>query len=299
VETFFRRAATASAFLLSFMVAAPELAAAEPCQLVSKKTGKTFMMFETLRYKNKPDLLDYCLEPMKIWYGNAFWPDGTPSKKDLDLGLPNRDLVEEVAGRALDYGPITLFDIEHWPLEDEAYVETAVENYLTVTDWVKQASPAEQKFGFYGMVPIRDYHRALDGPDHPDYREWQAENDRISAFADAVDILFPSLYTFYNEPEDWLVYAKAQIDESRRLAPDKPVIGFIWPVYHQSNKWLGGDPIEPEFWRLQLDFLHEHADGLIIWTHSAVKSVDFADVPPWWETTLEFLEENFECRACS
>ena len=196
-------------------------------------------------------------------------------------------------------GTVTVFDIEHWPLEDETYAQAAVDNYVTVTDWFKQATPPDQQFGFYGMVPIRDYFRAIKGESHPEYQEWQAENDRIAPFAAAVDILFPSIYTFYNDPDDWVTYAKAQIDESRRIAPDKPVLAFIWPVYHPSNKLRGGKPLQADFWRRQLEFLHEHADGIVIWTHSNTKKIDFADIPPWWEATVQFLRENFECRACS
>ena len=294
------RVAKSGMFLFAMLLAIPEAAlATEPCQLISKTTGKTFMMFESLRYRNKPDLLGHCLKPIKIWYGQAFWPDGSPSKKDWDLSLPQRDLVEEVARLSLSYGTITVFDIEHWPLEDETYAQAAVDNYVTVTDWFKQLTPPDQQFGFYGMVPIRDYFRAIKGESHPEYQEWQAENDRLVSFAAAVDILFPSIYTFYNDPDGWVTYAKAQIDESRRIAPDKPVLAFIWPVYHPSNKLHGGEPLQPDFWRLQLEFLHEHADGIVIWTHSNTKKIDFTDIPPWWEATVQFLRENFECRACS
>ncbi|MEM7043370.1 MAG: hypothetical protein AAF543_11220 [Pseudomonadota bacterium] len=286
--------------LLAVLMAASETARAEEtCQLVRKSTGEPFMMYEVIRYRNTPERLGYCLQPMKIWYGREFWPDGTPSRKAMDLGLPKRDLVQTVAKRSLSYGPVSVFDIEHWPLEDEDYADAAVDNYVTITDWFREVTPQGQQFGFYGMVPIRDYFRAIEGKDHGEYKEWQAENDRLTPFADAVDILFPSLYTFYDKPEEWLIYAKAQIDESRRLADGKSVVAFVWPTYHQSNRRRGGDPIEPDFWRLQLDFLEEHADGAIIWTHSAVKKIDFADIPPWWDATVQFLDERFECRDCS
>jgi hypothetical protein len=300
VQKLLWRAAKASALFMAMVLATPEiLVAAEPCQLVNKKTGKTFMMFEVLRYQNKPDLLDQCLKPLKIWYGHEFWPDGTPSRKDFDLSLPQRDLVEEVARLSPSYGPITVFDIEHWPLKDETFAQASVDNYVTVAEWFRKVAPPDQQFGYYGMVPIRDYSRALKGEGHADFQEWQAENDRLAPFAAAVDILFPSIYTFYNDPDDWMIYAKAQIDESRRIASGKPVVAFIWPVYHPSNRLRGGDPLEQDFWQLQLEFLTEHADGLVIWTHSDTKTIDFADIPPWWDVTQQFLKDDFECLACS
>ncbi len=284
---------------LVFLATGSSAAATEPCRLIDKETGKTFRIFEIFGYRNKPDLLTRCVEPVKIWYGKTFWPEGTPRKKDMDLDLPERSLVENAALNSGRYGPITVLDIEHWPIEDETLAQAAVDNYITVLDWFRKAAPKEQAVGYYSMLPIRDYWRALKGPESSKYRSWQEQNDRLAPLAEAVDIVFPSIYTFYDDRDGWLVYAKAQIDESRRLAPDKPVYAFLWPEYHPSNKWRGGDPIDPDYWRIQLDFLREHADGVIIWTIDDTKAIDFAEIPPWWDETVRFIEESFDCKGCT
>lgn len=295
---FSRSAGIGLALLATLTCVTPEDAsAAEECRLIDKDTGETFRVFEQVRYRNTPDLLPHCIEPLKIWYSKTFWPDGAPSDDDFDLGLPDRDLVEAAAVSSPEHGPLTVIDIEHWPVHDAVFAQDAVDNYVTVTNWFKKAAPT-QKVGFYSMVPIRDYWRAIRDKDHRKYKAWQEENDRLGPFANAVDILFPSLYTFYDEPEDWLLYAKAQIDESRRIAPEKPIFAYLWPVYHSSNNFIGDSDIEPDFWRMQLDFVRKHADGVVIWTRSDVRATDFGDIPPWWDETVRFLKESFECRGC-
>ena len=275
------------------------VSAGEGCQLTDKTSGKTFRMFESIRYRNKPDLFTYCVKPIKIWYDRTFWPEGAPNKRLKDLNLPQRGLVEDAAVDSDSFGAVTVLDIEHWPTKDSTLAQAAVDNYITVLDWFRKAASETQIVGYYSMVPIRDYWRALEGPASDDYQDWQKENDRLAPLAEAVDIVFPSIYTFYEDRNGWLAYAKAQIDESRRLAPDKPVYVFLWPEYHPSNDWRKGDPIEPDYWRVQLDFAREHADGAVIWTLSSTKKVDFTDIPPWWNETARFIKESFACRGCS
>jgi hypothetical protein len=277
----------------------PGPVAANDCQLTDKESGKTFRVFEIFGYRNPPDLRPLCVEPLKIWYSSQFWPDGVPRKDDFDLDLPDRGRVERAAMRSPEFGDITVLDIEHWPLEDETFAQAAVDNHITVLDWFRKSAPPDQQVGYYSMVPIRDYWRAIKGEDHGKYQDWQEENDRLEPLAEAVDIIFPSLYTFYDDREGWKAYAKAQIEESRRIAPDKLVYAFLWPEYHSSNDERRGEPIEPDYWREQLELLREHADGVAIWTISRTKAIDFADIPPWWDETVRFIEENFDCEGCS
>lgn len=274
-------------------------AVAEECQLADKASGKPFRVFEIMGYRNKPDLGTHCVERLKIWYGREFWPSGAPHKRDFDLDLPERRRVENAALKSPEYGKITVIDIEHWPIEDPTFAQAAVDNHVTVLDWFRKSAPEDQVVGYYSMLPIRDYWRAIKGKDHWKYQAWQEENDRLGPLADAVDIVFPSIYTFYEDQDGWLTYAKAQIDESRRLAPDKPVYAFLWPEYHPSNDERAGEPLEAGYWRVQLDFLRQHADGVIIWTIDDTKAIDFEDIPSWWDETVKFIEEGFDCTGCS
>lgn len=186
------RLAAATSALLFAVVLSSGLAGeakAEECQLVDKADGDTFKVFQIMGYRNIPDLGTHCVERLKIWYGHEFWPEGVPRKDDFDLGLPDRGRVERVATRSPEFGDITVLDIEHWPLEDDTFAQAAVDNYITVLDWFRKSAPADQDVGYYSMLPIRDYWRALKGEEHPKYKDWQEENDRLVELAGAVDII--------------------------------------------------------------------------------------------------------------
>ena len=73
------------------------------------------------------------------------------------------------------------------------------------------------------MLPIRNYWAPVRG-DSAAISDWQAENRRLQRLADAVDIIFPSLYTFYDDPAGWVTYAVANIKEARSYG--KPVYAF-------------------------------------------------------------------------
>lgn len=244
-----------------------------------------FRLFENMGYREgRPDLLKrYGIEHIGIWYGGSMWPGGTPGHGDFSL--PSRVTIEGLAKRQSS-GHCVL-DIEHWPVDGgESEMSSSMENYLTVLDWYKSASGSDKSVGYYGVVPIRDYWSVLRGRDGA----WKKKNDRLRPLADAVDALYPSVYTFYDDREGWVRYAEAQIAEARRVGgSSKPVYAFLWPEYHPSNKDMKGRPIEPEYWRLQLETMRGVADGVVIWTLNRAKDVAFREIPPWWQSTVEFI----------
>lgn len=143
------------------------------------------------------------------------------------------------------------------------------------------------KIGYYGFPPIRDYWRAIKGDQRGGYQVWMAENMKLKPIADQVDILFPSVYTFYADQNGWRKYAIAQIHEAYRVGGGKPVIVFLWPRFHNSNKLLKGTFLSADYWRLQLETARQYADGLVIWDGSKEKwREDF----PWWGVTKDFMQ---------
>jgi len=63
---------------------------------------------------------------------------------------------------------------------------------------------------------------------------------------------------------------------------------FLWPEYHIGNIWLRGKNIPGRFWRHELEFCRERADGIVIWG-GWQKQWD-ADAP-WWKETQDFLRQ--------
>ncbi|MDO9084545.1 MAG: hypothetical protein Q7U56_14825, partial [Humidesulfovibrio sp.] len=99
-----------------------------------------------------------------------------------------------------------------------------------------------------------------------------------------VDIIFPSLYTFYDDPAGWKKYAIATIQEAKRYG--KPVYPFLWYQYHDSNKLLGGKPIPAAIWRMQLETCLKYADGVVIW--GGYKEL-WSEEAAWWQETKTFM----------
>lgn len=242
-----------------------------------------FLVFDGTLYQSKPDLARHGVLPVHIIYAGDFWDPNA----DRDL-LPEQSRVINLAERAQSADSLTVIDIEHWPTRSrDGAVEESIAKYREVLRMFRSAEP-QLRLGYYGVPPIRDYWRAIEGQQSNAYAEWQIENDKLRILAQDVDVLFPSIYTFYEDREGWKNYAIAQIAEARRYATGKPVYAFIWPEYHGSNKLLGGTNIEAEYWALQLETLRQHADGIVIW---GGWQQEWDEDAPWWRETKSFVSK--------
>lgn len=271
------RIALALLFAATLAIVTPARAADTGC----------FRIFDATGYKNKPDLERYGIQVASVIYTTQhYWPN----RQTLEQ-LPPKTLVESTVRRrvAADRSPpLVIIDLEHWPnVGDDSVVADTQSKYVTLAQWTK-ASAAGSAVGYYGVAPLRDYWRAIKDPASSEYRKWQAENDRFKELATTVDVLAPSLYTFYDDVEGWKRYAAENIKEARRLAPDKPIYPFIWPQYHESNRKLGSRYVPATYWLQQLQTLASLADGAIIWAPPGW----WDDSAPWWLATRSFIETS-------
>ena len=244
---------------------------------------------------------------MKVSYSDVFArrDDGS-----IDYSRLDESRVRQRAREAADAGVPWVIDIEHWPIDirhdDPAAVAETMAKFVQLIDWAKSERPDVQ-LGFYMMGPMREYTLPVNIDnlreylvDHPEfdadgarmaaymveYAEWQAANDFLRPLIERVDFVVPSLYTFYNAPDDWVAYAEANIAEARRYG--KPVVPFIWPLYHNSNQDYGGQQIGPDFWRLQLDTIRELCDSVVVWggTNMVVTGSE-----GWYQATTLFIQD--------
>lgn len=253
--------------------------------------NENFKVFDATLYKNKPDLTPYGIEPATVIYGQFFWKN----KKASDT-LPDKADVTKLALANKDKTTIQILDIEHWKLRGSDYdVNKNLNKYLQVLRWYKETA-GNNIVGYYGLPVGRDYWRAIKSENAKEYIEWRNENSKVIPLADEVDASFPSLYTFYNDPEKWVKYAIENIKEARRLNPGKPVYPFLWPKFHDSNFLLKGKDVPAGFWRLQLDTLKNHADGVVIWggwdTVKTNKPFNWDKNAKWWSVTQQFINEH-------
>jgi hypothetical protein len=245
-----------------------------------------FPVFDATGFAQKPDLRQYGLKPIIVVYPNFMWegnkvPDAT--------SLPDSSRISAFAQLAIQSTRLLVVDIEHWPLVgNPATVAESINKYKTVIHWFKPPT-SSLSVGLYGVLPMRDYWRAIQDKSSPGYTAWQKENDSVASIAPLVDVMFPSVYTFYQDRNGWQKYAVAQIQEARRLGGGKPVYVFLWPQYHPSNEKLANTFLAGDYWRLELETARKYADGIVIWCCSNSQTWD--DKAPWWLETQSFLKE--------
>lgn len=269
---------------------------------------KPFIVIDSISYKGKPrpapGMKDYT-----IFYGAHLWPKNI-RKKEKRPTLPPSD--ERIAGLVKNITAVkspVIYDIEHWPLDirnniskvadddidtaDNKSVDASIKKMIHIINCSRKANPSV-KYGYYACVPLRDYWAPVHNkPGSMD--AWKKANDYLKPLADSVDVICPSIYTFFNKPSDWVKYAKANIAEAKRLANGKPVYVYLWPKYHVSNGKLKKKFIDGDFWKLQLETVYNSGvDGIIIWDSWRVTASPEDKIwnpeRAWWKETVKFLE---------
>jgi hypothetical protein len=251
---------------------------------------KPFSVFDGTLYSNKPDLSVYGIRPITVVYAGNFGPDWY---KEADR-LPDFQAVQAVAREAHQKGYGVVLDIEHWPLNGSPdVVRDNLRKYMTVLDWFRAAAPG-LSVGYYGAPPVREYWRAMEDTSSQERRSWTEENDQLRSLAGAVDVLFPSLYTFYPDQAGWKKYAIAQIEEARRYGNGKPVYVFLWPQYHDSNLLRGNRFLPEDYWLLELETAKQYADGIVIWGGWGTdnRPARWDENAAWWKVTKKFLKSR-------
>jgi Hyaluronidase len=253
----------------------------------SASIPRPFVVFDATLYKDKPSLAPYQIRPITLLYeSRLFVADQPPA------AVPHEYIVRSLAYELRDSQEPVVLDIERWPLKgDEITVRSTVDKFLKVFSWFEKEAP-RVAFGVYGTVPVPDYWRAIRDPASAEFQSWQQDNDRLERISDRVDALFPSIYTFYPDRQGWVTYAIAQIAEARRKAKGKPVYAFIWPQYHESNTLLSHQPLDPDYWELQLKTVAQHADGAVIWGGWGENGPEpWNEEAPWWQATKRFMSQ--------
>ena len=278
-----RVAAMGCLLILSLMILA-----SSPAQAANAPgNGPSWRIFKNFRYDRMPSLDNCGLASLRIYYpGDLF---GTAPR-----GRPNLDQLRNVVAPDIvknGYKTVVL-DIEHWnPL-------TEMDKYVTVIRTlraaVRAAGATDVKFGYYLILPYRNYETAVHGSPAA-LKAWSDRNAKLAPLAREVDLIFPSLYTFLDNQKAWVKYARANVQEARKY--NKPVYAYVWPQIHNSNPTIGLQHLSASFWQLQLDTLRGITDGVVIWGSLAPdngapgnKRVAWDATMPWWQVTKSYAQ---------
>jgi hypothetical protein len=249
-----------------------------------------------MSFLNKPNTAAYGMKSIFIAY-TQFFANGDYSK-------PDEAATRAFARSMANQGKPIVMDIENWPVDirsaSEAQVNDSIAKMSQIVDWIHSEVPG-LKVGFYGIMPLQDYWTPVQyqyyystNPTYaqqvwlPKYQAWQAANDKLKPLAAKVDFLFPSLYTFYDDPTGWKTYAQANIAEAKRYG--KPIYPFLWMYYHDSNQTLKGQLIPRDYWQSELDIVRRLTNGTVIW--GGWQTPWTGSNADWWTLTTEFLRRQ-------
>jgi hypothetical protein len=240
----------------------------------------TFDARNAMRFANLPDLRPHGLKDVTVVYASELWPKNSP-RSEPDISYIQSRAIPRVRKKAAD---LVVIDVEHWDLAGTSSdrIDRNIRRYVTLLETFRANLPGI-RHGLYSMIPVRNYWTPVKGKPAA-MSDWRAENERLKPIAEASDIIFPSLYTFYDDRDGWLTYAKANMEEAKRYG--RPIYPFLWPQYHESWK-----PIDRDFWRLQLETVFDNADGMVIWTPAKGRP-RWNPEAPWWQETVDFLNAS-------
>jgi len=266
--------------LLALLVCLVTIATTAPWAAAPRRT---FPVYEAMLFSGAPNFAGYGVRHLRIVDSHELWKPGGDTK-----AVPDVEQINKIVATPSGAENLLAIDIEEWGFDAES-----VRKYIRTLDRIRSAAP-NWRLGLYGVLPDRDYWRAIKPTNDPEYRNWQSGNDRAALIAAHVDVLFPSLYTFYPDQDGWVRYATANLREARRLGRGKPVYCFLWMQYHESSDFAH-QLLKADYWRRELETCRQFADGVVIWGGFTLNGGKFQQLPwdenaPWWRATLEFLK---------
>lgn len=257
----------------------------EPSALAAETTAlkSNFRARDATRFRENPDLSKYGMPNIIVAYEGSLWPSGA-SRTQPNTSYIASTYIPKIRNQNPD---VVVIDIEAWPLKagmTATEITANINKFKKVIAVFRRELP-KTKIGIYLLLPERNWLAPCGDPAKVASRtkSWHERNLKLVPLADAVDIIFPSLYTFYSDPTCWNTYAAANIKEARLYG--KPVWAFLWMKIHTT-----GASIPATFWRQQLNTVYRLADGVIVW--SKASSTDkWSYTAPWWVQTADFLDD--------
>lgn len=282
ITSAFKHKARIGAFALA--LGAIGLSAVSGTAMAAETIKAGFVAYDATRYKENPDLTKYGMKDLLVAYEGSLWPSGA-SKSQPDTSYIANNYIPKIRG----LNPkLLVIDIEAWKLTSSM---TATEITTNITKFKKVVSVFRRelpntKIGFYLVMPERNWLAPCGDPAKVASRTttWHNHNLRLKPLADAVDVIVPSLYTFYEDPAKqacWATYAKANINEAKIYG--KPVIPFLWMKYHTTGNWIPGS-----VWRQELETVYSLSNSLAIWSMASSGDA-WSWTRSWWVETSKFL----------
>ena len=229
---------------------------------MEQKPEKGFVVYDRLAYQGKPDLSADGLLPIKLIYEAGLLTDGR-----IDMDKINARIMEanEAGIKAVST------DIESW-YWGEKYTNEALKDSLNKVFDAFRNGIEGVSIGNYG-VPIgtlniaRNVEHNKGKADEEILAKLKSSNNRLAA-GEVSDVLYPSLYIYNPDIDQWIKDMKTTVAYIRTYYPDKKIVGYIWPQYYdwKTNPYYMQFITEEKFLQM-LEAAYEHIDGVVLWAH--------------------------------
>lgn len=246
--------------LLLALIMASGIAMMAGC--VEQKPEKEFVIYDSLFYPGKPDLSADGLQKIKLIYESHLLTDGL-----IDMDKINARIKE-----ANEAGIKTIStDIESWYWGGK-YSSSYVKDSLTrVFNAFREGIPGAS-VGNYG-VPLgtlniaRYVEHNAGKSDEEILSLLMSTNNRLEA-GEVSDVLYPSLYIYGPDIEQWIEDLKTTVEYAKSYYPDKKIVGYIWPQYYdwKTSPYYMQFITEEKFLQM-LEASYEYLDGVVLWAH--------------------------------
>ena len=231
-------------------------------QSCSKAPEKEFVVYDCLFYPGKPDLTVDGLQKIKLVYESHLLTDGL-----IDMDKVNAR-IKEVNEAGLK---VISTDIESWYWKDECTSEYMRDSLAKIYDAFR-AGVEGVSLGNYGLplgtLNIARYVESMVGKTEEELRAaLMNDNKRLEA-SGISDVLYPSLYIYGPDIEQWIEDLKTTVEYAKAHFPDKKIVGYIWSQYYdwKTNPYYMQFISEEDFLKM-LEASYEYLDGVVLWAH--------------------------------
>lgn len=214
-------------------------------------------------------------------------------KAEIERAVPNKNdsaiVYIDLEGEYLD-------NLINKDIGDDIF-KKSLKLYIDVLQFAKDMRP-NAKWGYYYLPFSTYWDRKAD---------FYEKHLKVKELISQCDILFPSLYTFYEEKtDDWQKeneeYLKFNLENFIKIKKyyNKPIYVFVWHRYHNSNPNVGMGLIPKKTFQKHIkmiinsNFEHQKVDGIVWWgaDNYSFRQKDKAVLKEFNGTELEYKQFN-------
>ena len=216
---------------------------------------------------------------------NHYWfdrPDGVYDCREVSQERMTKYVTSEIGDPfVIDIEKLKLLGTEPEPIvinDDNRKIIKA--QLQKVVNHLRTVAP-DNRIAWYRMVPRREYwlpilHRNNPTKYQQQYNDYRKENEQnIRHFAQMFDFLCPSLYDPHPERrlDDWETFADYNLREC--IPARKQNYSYV-----STTKAGTEEPIHPDRWQGQLEFLkhHEYCDGIFVYSFESPPDHDWQSI---------------------